>query len=95
MLSGTYEYVDIARIEDGMKTPGQSVFSKANISWDFNRDGNADEDEEIDIVSGYVTLDFEPGNSADLRSLLLTWDVLLADGQPSTGNYEGDFRRIE
>jgi len=95
LVPGTYRYVDIGEIRTEESTPGQSVFAQAKVAWDFNGDGNADDDEELDVVDGTVIIDFAEGNNADLTSLTLSWDVLLTNGERSTGQYAGELQLIE
>lgn len=79
-----FEYVDINQIRSSDDTLGRSVFSQANVGWDFNSDGNVDDDEELDIVAG--TIDVTGSEPTELH---LSFDVLLSDGQRASGAYVG------
>lgn len=95
LVAGDYEYVDISEIRDGNSTVGQSVFSQASVGWDFNGDGNVDDDEELDIVDGVVRLNIDGISETALQNASMSWDVLLVNGRRATGSYSGGFTIVE
>lgn len=95
LMPGTYHYVDISDIRDGDSTLGQAVFSQASVGWDFNGNGYVDDDEELDIVAGTVLLNINGNSDQSLETATLSWNVLLVDGNRSTGSYSGGFELVD
>ncbi len=87
---GRYQYVDISKIRNSEETLGQSVFTQANVGWDFDNDGNVSSDEELDVVDGTIDV-----TGTTINTMHITFGVLLSNGERATGAYSSPFELME
>jgi len=87
--TGRYEHASVSNVRSGGHV-GQSVFAQAKFGIDFNGDGEVDDDEDLEVVGGSITVSGE-----QLSGATLDIDVLLVDGQQVIGRYASGFEEVD